>query len=377
MGKFDIPYLVERKNGFYWQPTKAFKEKAVEVLGFGFRALGKDQDEAIDTARSYNKAVKEALTSDQPKGFTVGTFGHLAAIYRGDEANEIEPTQEWIDLSDKSKSDYGDYVDLILAKWKHNRVEAVDIEVVEAFRDSMRKTPYKANNCLSVLSVMFSVALRKKSIFNITENPCKHVRKFGKKAGVRARRQYWTLDHEKKFMEAAKEHNTEMVLGYALLVYTGQRVGDVRGMTVADYDGEKIKVTQDKTEARVWIPVHRDLKVILDEHLAERKRSGRIGGTLLQTKTGLAFQKRYFARRWSEVMDKTGITENLQRRDLRRTAVTRLYEAGCTMRQVAAITGHTEKSVATIIETYTVTTYPMAQEAIRKLEEYRSGEDQK
>jgi hypothetical protein len=61
----------------------------------------------------------------------------------------------------------------------------------------------------------------------------------------------------------------------------------------------------------------------------------------------------------------------LQRRDLRRTSVIRLAEAGCTVPQIAAITGHSPKQVETILETYWVRTLPQPEAAIRTLELYR------
>ena len=59
----------------------------------------------------------------------------------------------------------------------------------------------------------------------------------------------------------------------------------------------------------------------------------------------------------------------LQRRDLRRTAVVRLAESGCEVPLIAAITGHSLKTAETILDTYFVPTYPMAQAAITKLED--------
>ncbi len=50
---------------------------------------------------------------------------------------------------------------------------------------------------------------------------------------------------------------------------------------------------------------------------------------------------------WEAASKKAGITE-LHFHDLRGTAVTMLAEAGCTTPQIAAITGHSLKTVTTI-----------------------------
>jgi hypothetical protein len=62
-------------------------------------------------------------------------------------------------------------------------------------------------------------------------------------------------------------------------------------------------------------------------------------------------------------------TSHLNRQDLRRTAVIRLAEAGCTIPEITAITGHTPASANSILQTYLVTTYEMADAAITILEQ--------
>jgi integrase len=55
--------------------------------------------------------------------------------------------------------------------------------------------------------------------------------------------------------------------------------------------------------------------------------------------------------------------------DLRGTAVTRLAVAGCTVPEIATITGHSLRDVATILDSNYLDRDPaMAESAIRKLE---------
>lgn len=56
--------------------------------------------------------------------------------------------------------------------------------------------------------------------------------------------------------------------------------------------------------------------------------------------------------------------------DLRDTAVTNLAEAGCTIPQICAITGHTEKSAYNVLKHYLALNGAMAAEAIAKLVEH-------
>ena len=53
-------------------------------------------------------------------------------------------------------------------------------------------------------------------------------------------------------------------LAVALHLYTGQRRSDVHRMIWGDYDKGSIRVVQQKTGAKLTIPVHVELKAILD-----------------------------------------------------------------------------------------------------------------
>ena len=52
-----------------------------------------------------------------------------------------------------------------------------------------------------------------------------------------------------------------------------------------------------------------------------------------------------------------------------------MAEAGCTLLQIASVTGHSPKGVLDIIRVYWKSTYPQALEAIRKLENYNPKTD--
>ena len=49
-----------------------------------------------------------------------------------------------------------------------------------------------------------------------------------------------------------------------LLLYTGQRVGDVAAMQWSQYDGKGIGGGEKKTRALLWVPCHSLLKAALD-----------------------------------------------------------------------------------------------------------------
>src|SRR6266851_4267743 len=65
-----------------------------------------------------------------------------------------------------------------------------------------------------------------------------------------------------------------------------------------DYDGEKIRVVQSKTKARVWIKCHKDLKPHLETAIAEARATGIANGAFLRGVRGEPMGERYFATRW-------------------------------------------------------------------------------
>jgi integrase len=76
---------------------------------------------------------------------------------------------------------------------------------------------------------------------------------------------------------------------------------------------------------------------------------------------------RYFKAQWEAATNEAGITD-LHFHDLRGTAATMLAEAGCTTPQIAAITGHSLKTVTTILDKYLASTRVLAGEAVTLFE---------
>ncbi len=146
-----------------------------------------------------------------------------------------------------------------------------------------------------------------------------------------------------------------------LALWTGQRQGDLLRMSWDTYDGEYIKVKQRKTSARVKIPVSSPLRAMLDE----APRSAR---TILTTLDGTPWTEDGFRASWSKARNAAGI-RGLTFNDLRGTTVTRLAMAGCSVPQIAAVTGHSLRQVHAILDAhYLKREESMAVDAVRKRE---------
>jgi integrase len=129
------------------------------------------------------------------------------------------------------------------------------------------------------------------------------------------------------------------------------------------YNGETIRLKQQKTGKLVEVPVHRDLLPVLEEAKAKR-----CGVFIVTHGDGRPVRAQWITDQFLEIRRKCGL-ERVQGRDLRRTAIVFMAEAGCTEYQIAAISGHSIEATRKILETYLVRTLPMGRAAIKKWEE--------
>ena len=174
---------------------------------------------------------------------------------------------------------------------------------------------------------------------------------------TRPRRQVWSPTAEARFLEVA---SPEMALAYVLHAFTAQRQADILMMTWRQYSGGAIRLRQAKTGTLVEVPVHRELRKMLD--LAPR-----VSTHILTDARGRPFKPDNFRHQWRAATLAAGL-DGLQNRDLRRTAMVRMADAGATVPEIAAVSGHTIEETQRIIDTYVVPTTAQAEAAVRKLE---------
>lgn len=161
-------------------------------------------------------------------------------------------------------------------------------------------------------------------------------------------------------LEAALKADDALVrLATHLLYFTGQRIGDVLRMTWNDIHAGTVTVRQQKTGKTVHVPLAADLAAELD-------RTQRTGVTIMglpATHSGSAKVRRAL-QAFAEPYGADVVTHGL-----RKNAVNALLEAGCTIAEVAAITGQS----FTLVEHYArqMNTRKLGQTAIGKLEDAR------
>jgi integrase len=146
----------------------------------------------------------------------------------------------------------------------------------------------------------------------------------------------WT-DAELARFEARWPLGTKERLAFSLMLYTGQRRSDAIRMTWADVIGDTISVVQQKTGAKLTIPLHPDLQAILATTRREHV-------TILNSALGSPFTVKGFAAWMRDAITGSGLPLDVQPHGLRKAAARRLAEAGCSANEIMSVTGH--KSLA-------------------------------
>src|SRR3974390_2019707 len=145
----------------------------------------------------------------------------------------------------------------------------------------------------------------------------------------------WTEAEIKQF-EACHGPSTRARLALNLLLYTGQRRGDVIQMGRQHIRDGVLYVRQQKTGTELAIPIHPTLAATIAETPAEHL-------TLLTTQSGKPFSAAGFGNWFRDRCNEAALS-HFSAHGLRKAAARRLAEAGCTMHEIAAITGHASLS---------------------------------
>ncbi|MGV2136935.1 tyrosine-type recombinase/integrase [Agrobacterium sp. 16-2014-1-2a] len=199
------------------------------------------------------------------------------------------------------------------------------------WRDSFASTPRTADFAWMILVRVLSFAKDRGMIsVNIAERG-------GRLYRSTRRDQTWADADVAAFEAVAPVY---MRLAIQLALWTGQRKGDLLRLSWRDFDGTNLRFTQSKTKARVLVPMG---------YLAEVLRSQSDSGTILRNSRGAAWTSDGFNTSWRKCCARAGIT-SLTFHDLRGTAITRMALAGCTVPEIAAVTGHSLKDVETILD---------------------------
>jgi integrase len=337
--------------------------KNVRVRLKGINTVRSYRNDGSFTLYRYHRATGQKLIGEPGTPEFIESFGAAEKYVRdrnkgtiSDLIKRFENSPIFAEMADSTKNEYRRKFDVIDSKWgsapisslaeKEFRVDALD------WRDEIAKrAPREGDNLMSSLARLGSWAYDRGEIARNILDKVKRVYRSNRADML------WLPEHVKAFTEKS---TPELYAALMLAMHTGQRQGDLLRLPWSAYDGERITLRQSKRKKLVSIRCTMALRTLLDS--LEKKAT-----VILTTNSGRAWKKRWFNDCWSETCEKAGI-KDLHFHDLRGTAITMLAEAGCTVPEIASVTGHSLKHVTRILEAYLSRTKMLADAAIIKLE---------
>lgn len=265
---------------------------------------------------------------------TVETLQTLIDHFTGPESNR---NVDFLALAETTQTDHLYAIRLIKKEWpvlplKFTQQKGMKADIRKWHR-SYSANPRKADKLLFSLSKVFSYAIADELI---EKNPCTGIERLYK--GSR-RESVWTSELIEKFRTGAPAH---LLLPFEMALLTGQRQGDLLGLSWKDYDGVHLFFTQSKTGKRVKVRVHSRLKAMLDPLPKDKLR-------ILLNSRGRPWSKDGFKTSWGKVCTKLKIA-GVTFHDLRGTFITERAREGSSVEHIAQISGHSTSEVKTVLE---------------------------
>jgi integrase len=289
----------------------------------------------------FLQAYSEASSNKAPVSKThvpaSGTLGAVIVHYLG--------SAEYQQLAAQTQATYRRLLDRLRRDAGGDRVVdflPMHIQAMIA-RRAKDGGPEAGNSLRRMLKLLFRIAVE---LGLRTDDPTEGAKKVKRPRGAKAKAGYrtWTDADIDRFIERYPL-GTREYLALCLMLYTGQRRSDVVKLgpksvkgayDPTNFSGRKLAVMQQKTSRKLVIPIHPRL----GEALALANIPADAPAFLL-TQYGKAFVAQGFTNYWIGCSRKAGIEEQASPHGLRYAAARKLAEAGCSMKMIGAITGHT------------------------------------
>jgi integrase len=283
----------------------------------------------------YNACLAEVPDAAQKQQARVqvrdGSFAALAALYFA--------TSAYRGLAASSRTNYRRVIETFCVAHGHRLVSQFKREHAEIIIGELSEKPGAGTVLLKRIRTLIRFAIALKWIDN---DPTSGVKAY------KSREFHTWTEAELGQFEAHWQPGSKQRLAYSLLLYTGQRGSDAHLMKRGDIAGDTIQVVQEKTDQaesdeKLVIPMH----PALQRELALHRKTHVV---ILATEWGQPFSVKGFQNFVSDAIRSAGLPTECKAHGLRKAAARRLAEAGCSAKQIQAITGH--KTLAEV-ERYT------------------------
>jgi integrase len=270
---------------------------------------------SLEFMEAYQSAIGTPLQRPARQG--PGTVAALIVDYlRGPAFANLKPS---------SQTSYRIVLDRFGEKHGHRLVRDMPRAKVAAYVHEIGAArPAMANLTRAVLRKLLAHAVR---VGYRTDNPVIEIDRY--KLGTH---HTWN-DAELAAFEKKWPLGTRQRLTYALLLYTGQRIGDVARMRRNDIAGGCIAVVQQKTGTALSIPMH--------PTLTEAMRAGPNNSLhLIGDPNGRPMTGHALSAMMVRAIKAAKLPDECVPHGLRKAMARRLAESGSTAKEIASISGH-------------------------------------
>ena len=236
---------------------------------------------------------------------------------------------QFVSLEKSTQATYRGIIERFRHEHGERSIAGLQKKQIKALILKRQATPAAANNLLRTVRILMNFAVEEELR---VDNPTVGVKPIPNKTdGFHS----WT-EAEIAAFEKVHPVGTRARLAFALLLYTGQRRGDVVKMGRQHIRDNCIAVRQQKTGVHLEIPIHAELARIIAATPSDNL-------TFLVTKAHRANKSKPFAvagfGNWFREMCNEAGLPHCSAHGLRKAVARRLAEANCSEHVIAAITG--------------------------------------
>ena len=302
---------------------------------FTIGSYGRDQWSAKAARKRAGELKKGIALGDDP-------MGEKRAAREADSVNQLcdRYVEEWLPRKRPlpQQGDLSMIRAIIRPKLGKRKVASVSYAEIDNLHRSLEATPVHANRVVSLLSKMFSLAIKWQMR---TDNPCRFVERFHEDR----RERYLTGDERARLLTAMQEYaakgavHAQTVTALRLAMLSGCRIREALSATWDQFD----------MDARIWtkpsahtkqkkihrVPVSAPALQLLSEMRAEAETEWLFPNS---TRTG---PRRHYQHCWASIIKAANIT-NLRVHDLRHSFASEGVSAGLSLPVLGALLGHTQ-----------------------------------
>jgi integrase len=268
--------------------------------------------------QTYSDAMSGATVSVRARRHKAGTLGAVAA--------DFLQSAEFANLKPSSQASYRKALNPILERDGHRLARDLPRDKArKIIQEIGERRPGMANLTRAVLRRLFAYAI---DVGLRRDNPFERSPAY--KLGTH---HSWT-DAELAAFEKRWPLGTRERLAYALLLFTGQRGGDVVKMRRSDIRNGTIHVVQSKTGAELYVKLH--------PALVRAIKAGPAKGLYLigEERSGRPVNRAALTHLMKRAARLAGLPARCLPHGLRKAALRRLAEHGSTSKQIQAVSGH-------------------------------------